>query len=276
MFRFGPQLGAKEQRRQRLRAAARAVDLPVPLRVRRGGVAARAGGHADAADARGRGGDRADGDGLLPAGPRGRARVRNDTDATVRVLMFSTRNEVVGRGLSRQRQGRHLHGQQGRRRDGAQDERRRLLRRRDGLRRSQSGPRRRRLESPASESPGAASGRLAVGGAPDRAACGASGAQGRGRSRERLGRRDRARSRPSRESRTPAGAVAQQPRGRALSLRGVLPSRGMKTMGALAHGSRARPRVRRPSLAGAAAASGPCYRPASAGDAACAGLIEPC
>ena len=60
---------------------------------------------------------------FFPTGPDGAHSVRNKTDETVRVLMFSTRDRARRRGLSRQRQDRHLHGQQGRRRDGAQGER---------------------------------------------------------------------------------------------------------------------------------------------------------
>ena len=65
-------------------------------------------------------------------GPEGAHAVRNETDATVRVLMFSTVTHPAVDGLSGQRQDRHLDRQQGRRHHGSQDERRRLLGRRGG------------------------------------------------------------------------------------------------------------------------------------------------
>ena len=81
----------EDQRLLALRAAAGTGRLSLPLRVRRGGMAARRLGQAHAADARGRGGDRAPGDRLLPDRACGRPLVRNKTDSTVLVLMFSTR-----------------------------------------------------------------------------------------------------------------------------------------------------------------------------------------
>ena len=101
-------------RRERLRAAARPGDLPLPLRVRRGGVAARARRHARRCGrprARRRS---ARGDGLLPVRAR-RARIRcaTTTDATVRVLMFSTRKEFAVAVYPDSDKIGDLHGRQG-------------------------------------------------------------------------------------------------------------------------------------------------------------------
>ena len=82
MFRFGPQLGAQDTGAIALRAAAGPGAVPVSLRVRRGGVAARRRRPADRARPRRHARARAVGRRVLPARSRGRApgaqRLRRD------------------------------------------------------------------------------------------------------------------------------------------------------------------------------------------------------
>src|SRR5690349_17433856 len=117
-------------RRQRLRRPAGAGGVPLPLRVRRGGVADRARGHCEPPDA---GGDRADGaDGarVLPDGPGGRApRPQRHRPAAARADVLQ-RPAPQCDGLSGQRQGRRLDRHRGRGPDARALQARRLLSRR--------------------------------------------------------------------------------------------------------------------------------------------------
>ena len=130
------------------------------------------------------------GDRLLPARPRGRppGAQRHRCDRP-RADVLDVEHPAVDR-LSRQRQGRDLHGPRGGQRDGPQVEQRRVLRRRDG------------------------SGRRA-----ERGACQASRAR-RYRSMRVSASGEASRTRPQSRSRTPAGPSPNSQRSRA-SLRGV-------------------------------------------------------
>ena len=92
MDRFGPKIGAEKIGAHGLRAAARPGAVPVPLRVRRG-VDDRARGRAEGPPPRGQDVLKAGDTTAFPVGPGGRAQGFNATEAPVRFLMLSTKDE---------------------------------------------------------------------------------------------------------------------------------------------------------------------------------------
>src|SRR5207247_5382256 len=104
--------------------------VPVPLRVRRGGMGARARGHGDAAHAGGQRAAGADGARVLPDGPRRRAPdPQRQRPAAARADVLE-RRAPDRHGVSGQLQGRRLDGLRGRGRDGRALEQRAVLPRR--------------------------------------------------------------------------------------------------------------------------------------------------
>ena len=140
MHRVGPTLGAVQLGTTRVRAAARPGDLPVPLRVRGRGVAARRCRAARPSAIRKARRARALGSRLLPDRARRRAPgAQRDGRAGAGADVLDGQG-ARGDRLSGQRQDRDLDRQQGGRPDGRALERRRLLGRRRPARKRRPRP----------------------------------------------------------------------------------------------------------------------------------------
>ena len=84
----------RRARRERLRPGRRSERLPLPLRARERGVAARPGGPSAAADARRRATSSSPAtSSAFPRGPKARTRPSNRRPETARIVIFSTKNE---------------------------------------------------------------------------------------------------------------------------------------------------------------------------------------